>query len=209
MPTIEIDEAVFQQNRELAARVQAMLKHPKAREKVLSAYKDIDPNAVIPEIDAKKPIEDAIGQINQKFDSFIKEQKEERAKEREEAARQEFLSKFESGRNYLRDNYGVTPEGLGKIEELMTEAGIVDHEIGYAAFTKLNPEPEPAPPAPNFGFGGVFNSAGKSPDEFLKSMHASRGLDEAALDKRIHDVLTDVRQQNGAPVQQRPNFGRR
>lgn len=205
MPTIEVDEAAFQSNQALAKRVQAMLAHPEARKKVLSAYKDIDPNAVIPEIDAKKPVEEAISQISEKFDKFVEEQKAERAKEREEAQRNEVALKFNAGRAKLRDQYGVTEEGLKKVEELMASAGIIDHEIAYAAFSKLNPEPEPAPPSPNFGFRQIFGDQSKNPDEFLKAMHASRGGDEAALDKRIYEVLQETRQQNGSP-QPRPQI---
>lgn len=208
MATIEIDEAELLRNRNQVAAIQKMLANPKARANFLAAYKETFPDAVVPEIDAKKPVEDALAGINDKIDKFIESQKADREKEREEARKNEFITRFEAGRERLRSEFGLTQEGLAKVEELMTKAGIVDHEIGYAAFSKLNPEPEPAPPAPNFGFGGIFGDPAKNPDEFLKAMHASKGMDEAALDKRIHEVLTETRQQNGVPQPQRRGFGR-
>lgn len=209
MGMIGVDENAFHNNAKLVGLVQKMLAHPEARKKVLEAHKAIDPNVVIPEIDAKKPVEDALTAVTKQMNDFMAEQRAERQKEKDEANRNAFVSRFEGGRNSLRDQ-GVTDEGLKAVEDLMAKAGIVDHEIGWAAFSKLNPEPEPAPPAPNFGFGGVLtDAAGKSPDEFIKAMHASRGTDSAALDKRIHEVLQDVRKQNGAPQQRQTHFGRR
>lgn len=206
--TIEVDENAFANSQRLTALVQKMLSHPEARKKVLAAQKDIDPNVVIPEIDARKPVEEGLAAIQKEMRDFMEAQKAEKEKERDEARKNQFITEFERGRQMLREA-GVTDEGLKKVEELMTRAGIVDHEIGWAAFSKLNPEPEPAPPAPNFGFGGIFSDVSKNPDEFIKSMHASRGNDEAALDKRIHEVLTEERQRHGAPQQRSPLFGRR
>lgn len=206
MPTIEVDENAFVNNQRLVGLVQKMLANPKARQKVLEAHKEVDPNVVIPEIDARKPVEDALSVVTKKMDDFIAEHRAEKAKEREDAQRNEFVSKFERGRQSLREQ-GVTDDGLKAVEDLMAKAGIVDHEIGWAAFSKLNPEPEPAPPAPNFGFGGIFSDVSKNPDEFIKAMHASRGNDEAALDRRIHEVLMETRQKNGTP--QRAMNGRR
>jgi len=207
MAMIEVDENEFTNNKKLVGLVQSMLKNPESRKRVLEAHKIVDPTVVIPEIDAAKPVEAAVAAVEKRFTDFIAAQEADRKKEREEAQRNEFVSKFEGGRQRLRES-GVTDEGLKKVEELMAAHGIVDHDIGWAAFSKLNPEPEPAPPAPNFGFGGIFADNSKNPDEFLKAMHASRGNDEAALDRRIHEVLMETRQQNGTP-QQRQNNGRR
>lgn len=208
MPMIEVDENAFHNNAKLVGLVQQMLKNPTARRKVLEAHKTIDPNVVIPELDAAKPVEDAVSAVTKRMEDFMAKVEVDREKEKSDAQRNAFVSKFEGGRNSLRDQ-GVTDEGLKAVEDLMAKAGIVDHEIGWAAFSKLNPEPEPAPPAPNFGLGGVFtDAAGKSPDEFIKSMHASRGTDSVALDKRIHEVLQDVRKQNAPTPQRRQGFGR-
>ena len=206
MPMIEVDENQFHNDRKVVELVQKMLAKPSARRKVLEAHKDIDPNVAIPEIDAAEPVKAAVEAATKQMSDFIAEQRKRDAERDEEAKKREFIGKFEQGRDLLR-GYGVTAEGLAKVEELMTSAGIVDHEIGYAAFSKLNPEPEPAPPAPNFGFGGIFN-ADKNPDEFIKSMHASKGNDESAMDKHIHEILQDVRK-TSAPVPQRSQFGRR
>lgn len=207
MALIEVDENEFHNNKKLVNLVQSMLKNPESRKRVLEAHKIVEPGVSIPEIDARAPVEAAVAAVEKRFTDFVATQEAERKKEREEAQKNDFVAKFESGRNRLRDA-GYTDEGIKKVEDLMSSAGIVDHVIGEAAFSKLNPEPEPAPPAPNFGFGGIFSDNSKNPDEFLKSMHASRGNDEAALDKRIYEVLQETRQQNGTP-QHRTNNGRR
>ena len=206
MRTIEVDEATLAKNQQLVGLINKMLAHPEARKKVMAAHKDVDPTVVIPEIDAAKPLDDAMAAITKRMDDFMADQ-EKRAKDREDAERKAtFVTNFEKGRAGLRAA-GVTDEGITAVEALMEKHGIIDHEIGWAAFSKLNPEPTPLPPAPNFGFNGLFDSSDKNPDEFLKAMHASRGLDEAALDRRIHEVITETRQQYGAP-QQRSGFGR-
>jgi len=209
MATIEVDEAAFLKNQQLAGLVNKMLATPGSRRRVLEAHKIVDPNVVIPELDAAKPVEDAVTAMNKRMEDFMAAQEKQRADDKAEKAKNEFVTKFESGRAHLRSEYGVTDEGLKKVEDLMTQAGIVDHEIGYAAFSKLNPEPEPAPPAPNSGFRGLFGDVSKNPDEFIKSMHASKGNDEGALDKHIHDILQDVRASSGVPAQRAQFGGRR
>jgi len=196
MNKIEVDEGQFLATRKTVELLNKMLAHPEARRKVLEAHKTIDPNVVIPEIDARKPVDDAVKSLESKFEKFMSDFQSNEAKKQQEAERNAFVSRFEQGRSRLREQYGVTDDGLKKIEELMQQHNIVDHDIAHAAFTRMYPEPEPAPPTPNFGFNGLFGDVSKNPDEFIKSMHASKGNDEAALDRRIHEILTDVRQQN-------------
>ena len=210
MPMVEVDEAEFLRAKQTRDLLGKMLANPEARRKVLEAHKTIDPNMVIPELDAAKPVQEGLAAIQKQMSDFIDAQTKAQ-KERDDAAKKDkFVSDFEKGRAMLRSTYGVTDEGLIKVEELMTKAGIVDHEIGFAAFTQLNPEPAPVPPSPNFGFGGIFNVDAKNPDEFLKAMHASKGNDNAALDKHIHEIIQDVRAKSGTPAPQpQQGFGRR
>lgn len=209
MPMIEVDETEFLKGKQTRALLEKMLTNPAARRKVLEAHKTVDPNVVIPELDAAKPVQEGMEAIQKQMSDFITAQ-EKREQDRVEADKKnKFLSEVEKGRAMLRGTYGVTDEGMTKVEELMTKAGIVDHEIGYAAFTALHPEPAPVPPAPNFGFGGIFQDPSKQPDEFLKAMHASRGNDNNALDKHIHEIIQDVRAKSGAPAPQQPQFGGR
>lgn len=208
MAMIEIDENQFAASQKLVNTVKQMLGNPKSRTKVLEAYKEIEPNHPIPEIDNKRATDDAVEAVRKELADFRKSEDERRAKEKDENEKNAFVSKFESGRRHLRDDYGVTDEGLKKIEELMTQAGIVDHEIGHAAFTKLYPEPEPLPPAPGLSFQNLLSGETVKNDEFLKAMHASKGQDEGALDRQIHKVLSEVRQSQPVP-QHHTGFGRR
>lgn len=192
MPQIEIDESELSGLRQLQQTVQKWMGNPAARQKILEAQKTINPDAVIPEIDAAKPIKDAMDKLDQRFSDFEKRLNEDK-EEREKAKKlSELNSRWEKGRNVLRDQ-GYTAEGIEKIEKLMEERGIADHDAGAALFDRLNPPEQPIMPD-NSGFGMLTEAFTPSGDA---NAEADRKLlfdnPDAWLNKTLTDTFKDIR----------------
>lgn len=189
---VEIDENELAGYKALTARVQAWMGNPEARRKVLEATKLIDPNAVIPELDAAKPINDAMGKLSEDLAAFRKEVSEERTKREEHNKLLELNSKWESGRVKLRGE-GYTEDGIKKIEELMEKEGIANHEAGAAYFDRINPPEQPIMPTDS-GFDMLKES-------FMPNGDANAEADRKALfenpdawlNKAVTNTLRDVR----------------
>lgn len=190
MAKIEIEESEFHDNQKLKETVGKMLKHPDARRLVLQAQKTIDPNANIPEIDAAKPVLDAVGAIQKEFADFRKEITDQRTKDEHDNRLTALKDRMEAGRSRLRQ-MGVTDEGLKGVEALMEERGIIDHDIAWTYFEKMNPSPTPVETAGHMF--NLFEAPGDNADENMKKLLATKGEDDLTLNKMIAGALTDVR----------------
>ena len=142
MPLIEIDETELQNYRLVSTAVNAMLKHPEARKRVLEAQKLINPDAVIPEIDAAKPFMTELEKTREEIKAMRESAETERAEREKERKLADMEKTWNKGRSKLREA-GYTGEAITKIEALMEEKGVADHEIAASYFDKLHPAPEP------------------------------------------------------------------
>lgn len=190
----EISEEEFLRNEQLRRLATAMLQNPKSRPHIMAAQKLAFPNAHIPEIDNLAPVREAIDGISKTVNDFIKEQKDGAAKKAKDDADAAAEARWNKGRDKLRER-GVLDEGVKKVEEFMAQTGIVDHEIGWAAFSKLNPEPTPLPSSNGGGINGFLEQRTDGGDDLLKQLIETKG-DDAALnsiqDKLIHQALFDI-----------------
>jgi cytochrome P450 len=192
MARVEIEEADLKANQTLANTIQAMLRHPEARKRVLEAQKIIQPNAVIPEIDAAKPVTDAI-------EAMRKEMAEERAarqkeKEEELTARRvnDFKSSWERAKDTVRGLYtDLNEDGISAIEKMAEERGIADFEAAAALWRRDHP---PATPQAPGGSGwAFFEDPQDNVKEFMEKQMASKGEDESGLARQVNSVLADIR----------------
>lgn len=188
---IEVDELEFQNNKQLKELVGKMLKNPEARRRVLEAQKLIDPNVAIPELDAAKPVQDAVAAISEKLDKAIGEIRSEREKEKDEARLNALRSRWTDGQVFLR-KHGYNDEGIKKVEEIMEQRGIASHEDAAKIFEFENPPPPPATPA---GFGSYNFFAKDQGGEDFKELIASRGDSESVLRKMTDQAIAEVRGQ--------------
>ena len=69
---VEIDENELAGLKSLQSTVQKWLGNPGARRKILEAQKVLDPNIVIPELDAAKPLEEALAKMDEKLSTLDK-----------------------------------------------------------------------------------------------------------------------------------------
>lgn len=195
MPMVEIDEDVLRQQQAVVAAVNKLMANPDARRKVLEARKVVEPDASIPEIDAAKPVMTQLEAMQKRQEEFEKKILDERAKEEADRHAKDLRSRWMDGRKVL-ESEGYDAEGVKKIEEYMEKNGIVDHEIGLAAWERKHPRPTPAPShSGNIGMFDLLNPEKKDDklDDAMKRLMSSGGEDSGALDSLVTSALADVR----------------
>jgi len=185
----EVDETAFLNNKKLADTVALMLKNPEARRRVLEAQKIVQPDAVIPEIDAAKPLQDALEATTKKFDEALAAIQKEREDEKKEKTLGALKDKWQKGHDGLKAS-GWTDEGIAGVEKLMEEKGIGSHEDAAIIFERNNPPTEPVSPA----YGAFFETKqAADTDEDMKALIGARGESDHVLNKMIDATLRDVR----------------
>lgn len=190
MPMREIDETELLANQQVVKAVQGMLGNPEARQLLLKAQKIINPQAVIPEIDAKKPVEDELEKLRQEMAADRKARQEEKEKEEAERKAASFRDSWEKQKRALADQ-GYTDEGIKKIEEHAEKEGIPNLRAAAADFDRLNPPAAPVQSNGALGFD-IFNPPADDAED-MKAMVESRGESDSALNKLIGKALTDIR----------------
>lgn len=169
MAAVEIEESELAQYRGIAQTLQAWMSNPKARKKILEARKEIDPNAIIPELDAAAPINEAMSKLDEKLMALDKKLSDDAAAREQSEKMSKLNSQWESGRVKLRSS-GYTEEGIKKVEELMEKEGIANHEAGAAYYDRLNPPEEPLSPSSGSGFDMLMGTLGAAnTDDAMKA----------------------------------------
>lgn len=194
MPKVEVDEDELVRDRKLRAVVAKIYSNPKAKLLLQQAHKEVDPEAQTPDLDAQKPIDDAISGMKQELSNFIAETKKEKA-EREDRERLESLNgRITSGLADLK-RQGWTEQGIKGVQELMEKYGIVDPEIAASHYEKLHPPATPAMP----GGTGAWNflEMPAEDDVDLKKLIETKGESAPLLDKMVRETLAETR---GQPV---------
>ncbi len=199
MARVEIDESELVALQSVHRAVSSLMTHPEARQMVLEARKKVDPNAMIPELDAAKPIKDEMAKIRQEQSDFMKKIEDDRiARETTEKTNQ-FKASWETSKSRVRGDYPhFNDEALKAIEDMCVERGIADFEAGAALFAKKNPPPTPEAPS-GFGSGWNFFDApsqqgeDESMKKYIEAQMKSGGDDDRALDSMIRETLSDVR----------------
>lgn len=189
--TYEMDEEEFLTNQKLRATVAKIMANPEGKLLVQKAHKLVDPNAATPDLDARKPIDDALGVVSTQI-AELKAQREADNAEREKRERLvELNGNIETGIAKLRKD-GWTDDGIKGVREIMETKGILDPEIAAAYFEKQHPPAAPVIPQSMSAFD-YLNQPAEGGDEFLKALINSRGDSNGALDKRIHETLSEAR----------------
>ena len=195
MAVREVDESEFLNAQAVVTAVNKMMGDKDARKLLLQARKKSDPSAVIPELDAAEPVNAQVNEIR----AMLAEEKAAREAEKAERAQAaqvaEFTRSWERQKNTLRQA-GWRDDGIDAIEKMAQDRGIPDLEAAAALFEKLHPPAEPVQPN-GHGSWGFFDGNAED-DTFIKSMIASKGDDEGALDREIKATLKDFRSQTGA-----------
>jgi len=190
----EIDETEYVQMRNLVGTLGKMMAHPQARGMVLQAQKTVNPDAVIPEIDAAAPLKAAQDDIRKMIEEDRAERKRER-EEREEGKRvSEFTNRWEAKKKALRED-GYSTEYVEGVEKLAQERGLADLDAAAALFDRLNPPPTVA--APGGGNWDIFGNADKgAEDEFMKKLWDTRGESDGVVLAEAGRAISEIRGAN-------------
>lgn len=187
MAVVEVDETELLNMRNITGAMQRMLANPKTRPAILRAQKLLNPDAVIPELDATEGFSNELTSLReetQKTRQMIEEDKADREKQKNLDA---LTRQWESGRVRAR-KAGYTLEGLEALEKFMEERGVADHEIAIPAFERINPPAAPVD-ASQGGFN-VFTRDFKKDDDMKLLLE---GNEQQFLNKRVKDTLNEIR----------------
>ena len=189
MALVEIDDGELANYKQVTGVMQQMLNNPKTRRKILEAQKELNPNTVIPELDAAAPVMDELKSFREALAADKAEREAEKAEREKEKRMNALQGQWDKGRSMLRAN-GYTDEGLSEVEKFMEEKGLVDHEIAAAAFEKLHPPTEPVRAVGGNRFD-IFD-AGSRTNEHTKALFENPDND-MALNALVTDTLRSVR----------------
>jgi len=192
MPTVEIDELEFKQNKQLRDTVSKLLAHAEAGPLVEKALKMVDPNAATPRLDRQNQIQEPINAALKRVEELeaaMKKKDDEREKNEKLAAIQ---ARVDAGKAQLRRD-GWTEDGIKGVEKIMEERGLLDPLDAAAIFEKQHPPQTPVTPAGSGAWNFMEGTSGTGAEDFVKSMLESKGESVAALDKTINATLNDIR----------------
>ena len=170
MANVELDEVELQRLQKQDRTVHALMANPKAKKKIFEAYKDVVPDAKIPELEMEAAAKAPVEALEKEFKDF-REQVEKDKAERDKNDRLNALNgTVESGMAKLR-RAGWTDDGLTEVRKLMDERGILDPEIAAAYYEKQHPPQNPATPS---GVGGWDFTAHVEDDSYTKTLLSSK-----------------------------------
>lgn len=214
MPLVEVDQGQLEQLQKLAAEAKrtaptmAVLdkigKNPKARQQYLKLWKEVQPDIVIPELDAATPHLERLDGFEKKFDAFVKTLEDEKTESQKKQTLEQIDAQIAKGRKKLKEQ-GWLDEGIASVEKLMQDRSISDYDAAAALWEKENPKDEPIIPS-NFGESQWNLLSDNQSDEGIKSaVSLPKGpAQQKALmrwqNKEIGDFLKEIRSVGRARV---------
>jgi hypothetical protein len=189
MPLVEVDDRELSDYKRLTAFLQSATTNSKTRRKLLEIQKELNPNQAIPELDAAAPLNDELAQVKSSLAAMSKLMADDKAAREQEKQLAQLSRQWEKGRTLLRKQ-GYVEEGIDAVEKFMEQRGIADHEVGMAAFERLQPPETPVAPVSGNRFDVFAPRVGD--DAHMKALFANPN-DRGALNGLIADSLRAVR----------------
>ena len=192
MAKIEIEESELAALNAVHKVVQTALANPKTRTTMLTIQKTLNPDAVIPELDATEGVMKAVNAVNEKLDSFMTRLNESETAAAERSRTAELTQRVQNGQGLLK-RAGYQKEGIDAIEELMLSEGISSYAAGKALFESLNPPASPADMSRTSKWGSSLDDDIQS-GEAYKRLWETQGQDDSWLNENIAKVRNEFRQ---------------
>lgn len=186
----EIDENELIKLQNLQGVMARMLANPESRKKVLEARKLQDPTAVIPELDATKPFNEALNTVSNEVKELAKKIADDKAEREQTTRKTELDNKWNTGRMHARKS-GYTEDGIKALEDFMVEKGVLDHDVAIPAFERNNPQPTLVDTSKTGGFD-AFKALSNTNDE-MKRLLETQGQDNGVVRDLISKSLADTR----------------
>lgn len=170
--------------------------NPKTRLGVQRLIKEIEPERVIPELDAAQPVLDELKALRDQIAAKEKAETERDAARAKEAEERETAQKIERGRTMLRGK-GYQKEGIEKIEKLMVDRDLGDFDAAMALFERDQPKENPAIPS-SLNRSWDFLMPGEDDKDTISAVTLPKGRgQENALQratfKEVANTLRDLR----------------
>lgn len=143
MAKVEIEESELASLQAVNKFVDAGLKNPKTRTTLLGVQKTLNPETVIPELDAADGVLKAVNAVAESVAALKKDIDDTRTTQAEAVRTSELQGRVSKGQDYLR-GHGYNEEGIKKVEDLMLQENIASYAAGLALFERLNPPSKPA-----------------------------------------------------------------
>lgn len=131
------DEEIAQVQR-LQTMVQQLQANPEARAHLERGLKVLNPQLTTTEETIEAIRAPVMSELEQMKAELARRDQEAADRARQEAE-QSAISRMNQSFQRLREQFGLTEEGEGKVRELMTQRNIFDPEAAFALFEKQNP----------------------------------------------------------------------
>jgi len=192
MAKIEVDEEQYNLGMRTLQTMRRIAANPKNARALEAMHKEVDPNVATPLADADKVANSRVEALEKQLSDMEKKHDDERKKDEEERAQGLLKSKWEAGRQALRDR-GFSTAAIEKIEkDIMEKEGIVNHEIAADHWEKMNPPPPPTMPG-GVGAWNFLDTPIEDKDSDIKRLIDSRGNSDVVTDKMARDALNEFR----------------
>lgn len=181
MPKVEIDETELEALQRVNKFAAAALQNPKTREKMLRLQKELNPDAVIPELDARDSVLESVKAVEQRLNKVVETIETATNKQAEDRATAAAQKRIEDGEAMLRAK-GYNDDGIKAITELMTAEGIASYGAALAYFERLHPPARPAEASASRFISGAEENI-ESAD--YKPLWESQGSSDAWLQSEL------------------------
>ena len=188
--TYEIDEAEFNNAKQLQATVQKLMAHPKAALLVEQARKMVEPDAPTPRLDQDKIANEPLTKMQEKIDALqkkIDEDSAERSKNEKLGALQKIV---EEGNSKLLTQ-GWTPKGIEALTEFREKEGIINPLLAAPAYENMHGA-QVAPVTPSSRFGNWdFTDVPKEDEGYAKKLLDTKGESESLVMQEAMKTLKE------------------
>ena len=168
----------------------SLMGNPKAKKKILEAYKAANPDASIPELELEEAAKAPVMALEKDIAELKKQLADEKAENEKNTKLAQLSGSIEAGITKLRQA-GWLDENIAELRKTMEERGILDVDIAAAYYEKQHPPQEVATPRGVGGWNFIDNVQDNEAD--LKKLLETKGNSEVLADKMARDALNEFR----------------
>ena len=186
----ELTEVEIQRLQTQDRTLHSLMGNPKAKKKILEAYKAANPEASIPELELEEAAKAPVMALEKDIAELKKQLADEKAENEKNTKLAQLSGSIEAGITKLRQA-GWLDENIAELRKTMEERGILDVDIAAAYYEKQHPPQEVATPRGSGGWNFIENVQDGEKD--LQKLLETKGSSEVLADKMARDALNEFR----------------
>ena len=186
----ELTEVEIQRLQTQDRTLHSLMGNPKAKKKILEAYKAANPEASIPELELEEAAKAPVMALEKDIAELKKQLADEKAENEKNTKLAQLSGSIEAGITKLRQA-GWLDENITELRKTMEERGILDVDIAAAYYEKQHPPQEVATPRGSGGWNFIENVQDGEKD--LQKLLETKGSSEVLADKMARDALNEYR----------------